>query len=210
MTDSRERSTIRARYAGLLLATIIVPATLCHASLGRAEDSWYSQGWALSLFGGPVTHTRSSKIFLHGNADFNSGGALVLALSKGLLPLGDGFSLEAEGQVAQHVDRTPHHQELNLVLGLRFSDFPWIDEVPTSFAIFAGPSYATSPPKFEPQEKTQWLNYLGAELAVAVPSAPQWSAILRYHHRSSAFGLYPGTRDESSMFGVGGKYRFSF
>ena len=167
MTDSRERSTIRARYAGLLLATIIVPATLCHASLGRAEDSWFSQGWAMSLFGGPVTHTRSSKIFLHGDADFDSGGALVLALSKGLLALGDGFSLEAEGQVAQHVARTPHHQELNLVLGLRFSDFPWIDELPTSFAIFAGPSYATSPPKFEPQEKTQWLNYLGAELAVA-------------------------------------------
>ena len=194
----------------MLFATIIMSSVPCAASPTRDEDSWLSQGWALSLFGGPVTHAQSSKIFLNGTVDFNSGGALVLALSKNLLTLGYGFSFEAEGQVAQHFGGNLHHQELNLVLGLRFSNFPWSDEFPTSIAIFTGPSYATSPPKFDHDDEAQWRNYLGAELAVAIPPAPQWSAILRYHHRSSAFGLFPGTVDESTMFGMGVKYRFSF
>ena len=210
MTDSRKRPTTRPSYGGLLLGTIIVLATLCHVSPGRAGDSWYSQGWAVSVFGGPVTHSETSEIFLEGEADFNKGGAMVLALSKNLTTLGDGFGLEIEGQIAQHFGANLDYQELNLLLGLRFSDFPWSDELPTSIAIFVGPSYATAPPRLDPQDKTQWLNYLGAELALAIPSAPQWSAILRYHHRSSVFGLYPGTRDESTMFGVGTKYCFSF
>jgi hypothetical protein len=172
----------------------------------RADNSWISRNWSLAAFAGPVSHNDTSDVFT-GKGDFNQGGLTILALSKKMLFLRYGFSIEAEGQVGQHFGRL-HEQELNLVLGVRFYAFPWSRALPTSFAIYVGPSYEDWS-SHGVGNRHNFENYFGAEVAVSAPWAPKWAAIVRYHHRSSIGTLLHSTvTDDGTMFGAGIKYRF--
>jgi hypothetical protein len=84
-----------------------------------------------------------------------------------------------------------------------------------SVAGFTGPSWADGEPiiftgtfhgaGINPK-RVAWLNYVGTEIAVGL--APSWNGVVRYYHRSGAFGLFEPNADEGSTLGVGLQYRF--
>lgn len=208
-----EGHTREGRRLNVLTGNKPPPFALCLALVlscalpAHADEVPASPYWSLAAFAGPVTHTNTYQ-FLGGRFDFNQGGLAVLALSRQFARFCSGFSLEAEGQFGQHFAQL-HEQEVNLVLGLRYSNFGWSDRFPTSLAFYLGPSYENWT-AHGVSARYDWENYAGAEIAVALPWAPRWSAIFRYHHRSSAFGLLHGAEiDDGTMVGLGIKYNFS-
>jgi len=174
-----------------------------------------SGGWTATLYGGPATTNSSSQIFLHG--DFRAtGGTVGIAVDHEIVALGDGFALDGEGQLTRYISSQPY-STASLGLGLRFSDFRWSDRVPTSVALFTGPSYADDPPLIstgsdhgQPTNfrREKYLNYVGAELAVSISKSQDWSEVLCFYHRSGAFGLFAANADEGSTIGIGIRHRF--
>jgi hypothetical protein len=180
---------------------------------GRATadetESWWSRGYAVAAFGGPVTQRITSEI-VTGTVTFNRGGFLAVTGSKELANLGAGFALRAQLLVAHRFDGLDY-DEIALMPGIEYSFFPWSKRSPVSLEASVGPSYATSVPSAEHQASpnpTHWLNAVGLELSIAPSVDSHWAFVGRYHHRSSCFGLYGGNEDESTAFAAGVKYRF--
>lgn len=168
--------------------------------------------WSATLYAGPYTNQITSKIVRNGDFIVD-GGMIGLAVDRRLFRLGWGFSLGAEGQVTQYFG-TYSYATVALGLGLRFDGFPWSDALPTSLAIYSGPSYAADPPpalysSHTHTHENHLLNYTGIELAVAVPHHERhWDAVLRIYHRSGAWGVYSIDADEGSMIGLGIRAKF--
>jgi len=94
--------------------------------------------------------------------------------------------------------------EVTFGLGLRWWIRPWL-----SLQAVEGVSLLSELSNYETvswQRSTQFLNYLGAELAVDV--SPQWTVVGRIHHRSGAYGTYAGVYEGSNGYMVGARYRF--
>jgi hypothetical protein len=119
------------------------------------------------------------------------------------------LALEAEGQVVYNFGEQ-HHWEFNVVpIVARWQRFPWDARVATLAAFGLGLSYATEVPEVEVEiegESHQLLIYRVAELTAGPVNAP-WSASLRLHHRSVAWGLMG---DEGGMNAVGMGIRYQF
>jgi hypothetical protein len=201
---ARCASELAASIKSLIAAFGVI--FMCGTQPACADDSWIFSDWKFAAYAGPVTHTSTFQI-LGGHANFDQGGLAVFALSREIIRLGAGFSLEGEGQFGQHFAQL-HEQEFNLLLDLRYSDFGWSDRLPTSLAVYLGPSYENWT-AHGVTTRYDWENYLGAEVAVALPWGPDWSGIFRYHHRSSVSRLlHPVVTDDGTMLGVGIKYAF--
>jgi hypothetical protein len=190
-----------------------IAGALCLApySPAAADDTegWWSRGYALEAFAGPVT-TRFSTEIVRGTLTFNHGGIVAISGSKEFVDLGSGFAIRGQVLIAHRFDGL-NYDEFTFMLGMEYSQFPWSDRWPTTLEISTGPSYATSLSKVEFEtsgDPSRWLNAVGLELAVAPSPDSRWAFLGRYHHRSSAFGLYGGNQDESTAFTVGMKYRF--
>jgi hypothetical protein len=184
---------------------------LSHYSPAVADDTegWWSRGYALELFSGPVT-TRFTSEIVRGTLTFNHGGIVAISGSKEFTDLGCGFAIRGQVVIAHRFDGLDY-DEFTFMLGMEYSRFPWSDRWPTTLEVSTGPSYATKLSKVEFEtsgDPSRWLNAVGLELAVAPAADSPWSFVGRYHHRSSAFGLYGGNQDESTAFTVGVKYRF--
>lgn len=162
--------------------------------------------WSATLYAGPSSTAFVTQI-LDGKFDVN-GGMVGFALDRGLFKLGSGISIGAEMQVTDFFGKYAY-QTGAIGLGLRFDEFPWSDSLPTSMAIYTGPSYAPNAPLiFDPQphQDPKFLNFVGIEVAVAMNR--NWDAAFRIYHRSGAWGLYSNTADTGSMIGIGLRRRF--
>jgi hypothetical protein len=183
--------------------------------LGAARAVENDQPWSATLYAGPSSNKFLTQTLRDGRLD-PDGDAIGLALDRRLLTLGWGFTFEGEAQVLQTSAHSLSYTTFALGLGLRFHNFPWSDRVPTSLAVYTGPSYATSPPASGigyhdqpvPFAKVKLLNYIGIELAVALPGTDNWDGVLRFFHRSGAFGLYSIQADTSTAIGLGLRARF--
>jgi len=94
--------------------------------------------------------------------------------------------------------------EVTFGLGLRWWIRPWL-----SLQVVEGVSLLSQLSNYETvswERSTQFLNYLGAELAVDV--SPQWTMVGRIHHRSGAYGTYAGVYEGSNGYLLGARYRF--
>ncbi len=84
------------------------------------------------------------------------------------------------------------HWELNVApIKLRWHRFPWSDHVRTSVAFGVGLSYAFDFPEVEYElenDTQQFLIFWMLEITAGPREGP-WSAVLRLHHRSPAWGL---------------------
>lgn len=187
------------------------------------------------------------EIISQGDAKLVDSRLLALAIGKELWRYKDYLSLEAEGQFAKHWGRKNFscscsacgdpgvdwaegrshetqnsgyhtHEEYNLLLVLRWLEFPWNRYLITSFAWGDGLSYATKEPPVEMDQhsinhgedydSSKFLNYMLFELALALPQIPEWNLIFRIHHRSGMFGLINGVHGGSNFLGAGLKYKF--
>jgi len=190
----------------MLTAVTIAAAVLFGASEAFAGNG--NTGWTATLYGGPWTQRVVSEIVGDGNYDVH--GAMVgLAVDKRFFRLGWGFSVGGEGEVTQNFGRAKF-TTFGLGLGFRFDAFPWA--LPTSIAVYSGPSYAIDPPieQYSPQRHQHpFLNYVSIELAVAIPRYRRhWDAVVRIFHRSGVWGVYSINADEGTTIGVGLRAKF--
>jgi hypothetical protein len=191
----------------LLVAALVLVLTL-HSRAARAE----SGAWATTIYGARISSEGGWEDIM-----FNPLGAKYVdaflvagALSREYALLKDGaLALEAEGQVVYNFGEQ-HHWEFNVApLVARWQRFPWNARVATSAAFGLGLSYATEVPEVEVElegESHRLLIYWVAELTAGPVNAP-WSASLRLHHRSVAWGLMG---DEGGMNAVGMGIRYQF
>jgi hypothetical protein len=196
------------RHCHLLLVVALLLVLSLQSRAVRAE----SGAWATTVYGARISSEAGWEDIM-----FNPFGAKYVdaflvagALSREHTRLKDGaLALEAEGQVAYNFGEQ-HHWEFNVVPILaRWHRFPWDKRVATSAAFGLGLSYATEVPEVEVDlegESHQLLIYWVAELTAGPVDAP-WSASLRLHHRSVAWGLMG---DEGGMNAVGMGLRYQF
>ncbi len=97
-----------------------------------------------------------------------------IAVDRRLWTLRWGLAAEAEVQITQF-GFEHRYTTFALGLGLRFHNFPWSADLPTSLSVYTGPSYAIDPPVLEGftwsnsfYQCKQLLNYISIELAVAL------------------------------------------
>ncbi len=196
----------------LLLGQESLALNCCHQKPCTQNSSWWKRGWAVTVFGGPLTSQTSSRII--SGADFEGSWILAAAVSKELGRVYKdllGFELEFLG--AQHFGKQDHFELDPIAFIIRWRGFPWNNVLPTTLAIGDGISIATSKPKLEVKrrgksESAQTLNYVMAEATFSMPSLPQWALVFRYHHRSGMFGVFHGVHDASTAFAGGIKYWF--
>lgn len=103
--------------------------------------------------------------------------------------------------------------ELNPFIYFHWKHLPWERHLPTIIKFGEGVSYATEIPARE-LRSSEWhdtkrfLNFLVFEIAFYLPQHPQWQTLIRFHHRSGAFGLYGARNNGSTAIGIGLRYRF--
>lgn len=197
------------RYLPLAaLAATVVVSVICVPAHAREHV------WSATLHSGPFTNRRFTDVFARG--EFVPVAAVIgLAVDRRFFRLGWGFHLEGEAQITQHFYGLSG-TAFDLGIGIRFDDFPWSDSRPSSFALYAGPSYSTNPPTIvESSGNTGGLGqsfntliYVSAEFAVALSETTAWDAVARYYHRSSAYGLFKPPIDEGQAVTLGLRKRF--
>ncbi len=191
-------------YAGLLTA------------LGTQNAKADGGIWSATLYAGPGTDHNSTQligepIILYGH-NYGSGFTvdnvmLGLAVDRRLVSLGWGFSLATEGQLTAYAFGHPYGTGA-LGLGFQFNGFPWNAELPTTISGYTGPSYAVNPPRAPLFKGKALLNYVGIELAIAIPDTHGWDVVGRVYHRSGVWGVYSLADDEGTMIGIGVRKRF--
>jgi hypothetical protein len=187
-----------------------LPLAIGVISVGFATVASASETkWSVSLYAGPSTNYIFTEVVA---GRFHWADTMIgAAVDRKLAYLGWGWSLKGEGQITQHFFGHTYNT-VALGLGLEFDQFPWSESLPTSFALYTGPSYTTNAPEQYPRSewgsKKALLNYVSVELAFAIPNAPHWDVEVRTFHRSGAWGIYTLDADENTMVGIGIRRRF--
>jgi hypothetical protein len=171
------------------------------------------QPWSATLYAGPSTTKFFTQIFVDGQYDAN-GATIGLALDRRLFRIGGGVTFEAEGQLTQSFGANVY-TTVSAALGIRYTHVYQGRSV-WSIAGYTGPSYTNNPPLsgigFNDQHQRfrgiRLLNYVGVEFAVVLPGSNDWDGVVRFFHRSGAFGLYSIAADEGSTIGIGVRRRF--
>lgn len=203
---------MKRQIAGFMILALPLLAKDVQAQGG---GDWWQQGWSVTGFTGKVSTDKTSDIAV-GNFGFEDAGTAGIGIGKHLLTLSDNLSLEGEGQLVRHFG-DQRHWETNGVMILRWRGTPWDDWLPTSFAVGSGLSLPSETPALErarrPGDSTRLLHYLFGEIAFALPDSrdrdrPDWEILLRYHHRSGAFGTFGGVSEASTVFALGLRRNF--
>ena len=194
--------TARARAPDTRASTQVLSSTI----EPPPRNPWIENGWAISVYGGTVSTSDSSKIFA-GSGDFGDATVLGVAVSKRIVRLFDHIDLAGEMQVNRHFDRYDTW-EFVVVPKLTFFDFPWDDTVVTTFSVGDGLSYTNKLAAAEVDARTssdanRLLNFVLLEATLALPEHDQWALDLRYHHRSGTLGLFSGVTDASTVLAIG-------
>jgi len=103
------------------------------------------------------------------------------------------------------------HWELNVApVTLRWMRFPWSDRLRTSIAFGAGLSYAFDFPEveYELENDTKQLLIFWQLEFTAGPLTGPWSAVLRLHHRSPAWGAMGVADGGMNAPSLGFRYEF--
>jgi len=181
---------------------------LLFSSAAFADDA---TPWRLSAYGGVATRNDTTQVFLHGH--FHPDGSIVgVSLDRDLADLGWGFTLVGELGATRFVAKSDEFSA-DLGIGARY-DFHFLT-LPIGVSGFTGPSWANDPPAIATGvfhgkpinfKSSAWLNYVGAEVAVGL--LPRLDGVVRYYHRSGAFGLFQPNADEGSALTFGLLYKF--
>ncbi len=192
----------RQELLSYTLASVLLLYLLCDSAMAGRDLS-------MTIYGGKVgCDTMLESLAL--TADYEDCCLLTLAVSKRFASFKRYIDWEVEGQVVKHFG-DQHHMEFNALIAARWVLFPWDKYIDTTFAVGEGLSYATETPKLEAScydETSRLLDYMMFELALCLPSVPQWSVVTRVHHRSGAWGLFNGVHGASNALCFGARYTF--
>ncbi|WP_396624814.1 hypothetical protein [Luteitalea sp.] len=171
--------------------------------------------WAVSVYTGWLTDDNIAPVLQFRATRFDNK-LFAVAVSRRQARLWKDMEWGFEGQLAKHFDGEgvlrQDHWELNGLSTSTWNRFPWDRKLDTSLTLGAGVSWASEVPPFEiywKGQSRQLMAYLLFETTVSLPSHPHWGAMLRVHHRSSAYGLFANDmKGASNAFTFGGKYMF--
>lgn len=132
-------------------------------------------------------------------------------VSRKVIDLGSGFSIEAGVAVNQRIDEGG--TEFALPVAFVFDGLPWRDKLPMRLRLGIGPSFTTKVTanerrKDDDNEGSKLLNMFDPEVEVGFPGAPEWAGFVRLHHRSGIFGLINGVTGGSTYVTFGLRHRF--
>jgi hypothetical protein len=193
-----------------------VAATTTPPPVGTdAERSRLRPQWAVSVYTGWLTDDNIAPVLQFRATRFDNK-LFAVAVSRRQARLWKDMEWGFEGQLAKHFDGEgvlrQDHWELNGLSTSTWNRFPWDRKLDTSLTLGAGVSWASEVPAFEiywKGQSRQLMAYLLFETTVSLPSHPHWGAMLRVHHRSSAYGLFADNmKGASNAFTFGGKYMF--
>lgn len=168
------------RWAGLV--------TLLAAPLPAAGEG------ALTVYTGPFANSHWEDFFLDpGSVGYEPAWLAVVAPSWEVARPLPALSLEVEGQVGRYFG-DQDHWELNALVAARYRVTRVDASLRASVAFGLGPSWASEKPPLERRitdngDTARWLVYWYLEAAAGHRSWGPWSAVMRLHHRSGAYGL---------------------
>jgi hypothetical protein len=148
---------------------------------------------ALTVFGGRFTANHWEDFFLSpGAIDFRDAWLVAVAPSWELARLSPRLSLEAEAQVGRYIG-DQRNWEVNALVAARYRLSGPEAPVRASLAFGLGPSWASRKPVLERRvsdngDSSRWLVYWYMEATAAPRAWGPWSALIRLHHRSGAYG----------------------
>lgn len=179
------------------------------APVAGAQTRSEYPNWAVTAFAGRMTENVWFEIpGQPKRIELSDVGLFGLGVSYSFARLANGTSFEVEGQIVKY-DGEQENWEINLPLVARWTRFPWSDRLRTSAAFGLGLSWATSRPDYEVIKENgseQLLAYWMIDLD-AGPKGSPWSAVVRLHHRSVAFGVFGESGGANSLV-LGLRYRF--
>jgi hypothetical protein len=174
----------------------------------QTELSTADRNYTFSLYSGQLTDKPWYESF-GPKTTFIDSRVWVAALSRTLHRSADNaFSYEMEAQIGKHYG-IQEHREHNLLAAVRWHRPPWRDKLNTSAAFGLGISHASEIPNAEVINKTsseKMLAYWHLELTLG-PADSHWQALMRLHHRSTAYGLF-GENGGSNALTLGIRYAF--
>lgn len=170
---------------------------------------WNDGRWWVSGYFGALATDDLSEI-VTGSLHFTNTYLFGLTLGREFASIWNGaLRLEWEIGAALHFGDDQYVDGQALIVA-RWTEFPWNEWLPTTFAVGTGPSLASQPPKSEERSKSEARRYMNGymmELTFGLPQEPDWQMMARLHHRSKIFGLLPGG-EPSDYVGLGVKKRF--
>jgi hypothetical protein len=213
------------KFGGLLglglAATFAATAFVAPAAADEARGGDHS----IAVFAGQATRTSFvESMFMPWTNDMQDIGVVAAAYNYRFgtlgdfigdgLPLGLGDDITIEGEIGG----SARFGDENLGEGwigayLRYDDFFWNDHVYTTIAVNTGLSYLSEKSEFERSRDNggradKLLHYLAPEITFAAPSNKDLEFLLRFHHRSGAFGFFDGVVSGSTFISTGLRVRF--
>lgn len=193
---------MKRRICACLMFILLMAPTLL-----RAEDQGRKL-WAATFYGGTMADADKGTLgdVLTGAKYSGENNMAMAALSRELYRY-ERLSFEVEGQFGNHWGDNDYYE----TVGAGYARFylPLDKYLRTSIAFGVGLSYTTEIPAVEyrkDQRVSKLLGYLGAELAIGLPSISQWDLVCRLHHRSGAKGVIG--YGESNYICAGVKFKF--
>lgn len=121
------------------------------------------------------------------------------------------LSFEPEIGLGQRIDQDI--TEAWAALFVRYRGFPWDRYLLTSFAVSTGANIASDDSEWEiertgSEESHRLMHYFAPEITFALPSQPDTEVLLRFHHRSGAYGLFNDAGGGAHYATVGLRFRF--
>ncbi len=192
-----------------LRALAISAALALVAPEARAESDPGKGAWSAAVYGGRFFDNKWPDFFSEPDSLESVDAWMVgVAVSREIGRWPAPIQWEIEGQIVRHFGEQDHW-EVNVPLIARWTEFTWNETLETGVAFGMGPSYAFSEPKAERArsgETSQFMLYWTIEASVAAPGSP-WSAVVRLHHRSTAYGVF-GEAGGSNILAFGLRRRF--
>lgn len=168
--------------------------------------------WAATIYGAEMSSEDGwEDLFINPiGADYIGTYLVAGALSRQYASFhNDALALEAEGQVVRYFGDQDHWEFNAVPIVARWKKFPWSNRLDFSTAFGIGLSYASELPPVEVQlegESHRTLVYWVVDVTAGPLNSP-WSASLRLHHRSVAYGLM-GEEGGMNALGLGVRYEF--
>lgn len=220
-----EVGSMRRLHAALAFAALI----LMFCPLPAAAEDWLDWQWygltgpcddkcAVMIFGGKFVETPMEDIFLHGDLspfgwDYGDSGFIGFSASREVASFWkERFAIETELGVGKRFG-SMHEAEAWAALFLRYRDLPWNDHLYTTVAVSTGLNYASG---ISDEERARAgndrgdrvLHYLAPEITFALPENKSRELVIRFHHRSGAYGLISDADGGIQYLTVGLRLRF--
>jgi hypothetical protein len=147
------------------------------------------------------------------NWDYGENDRIVAtAVSREVLRFWRRWTLEPEAGIAQRFGQQSATEVWGAVY-FRYHGFPWDDVVLTTAALSTGLNWATEVTDVEQgrakdEVGSQWMHFFSPEITFAAPSRPNVELLIRFHHRSGAWGLISDAWGGAQYLTAGVRVRF--